>query len=134
MSTTAYILFLNGPTWQFARVDAGQVSFAQMMPPEETSTPQNIAKRVAEELRHAGYVGNPTLPEWGPGECLAASIETADLPRGDRKAMLYRLEEKVPLAAEHVVADFATSPSAGGRALGVCVREDAIAPLLNSLE
>jgi type II secretory pathway component PulL len=133
LSTAAYILFLHGPTWQFARCEAGQVTFTQMMPPEEASTPQNIAKRVAEELHHAGYVGQPCVLALGAGECLAASIETADLPRGDRKAMLYRLEEKVPLAAEHVVADFA-GPQTGGRALGVCVREDAIAPLLNSLE
>ncbi len=132
MSTTAHILFLHGSTWQIASVVGGHVSFTDILPPEEGATPQAIAKRVAGEMRRMGYAGQGTVLALGAGECLAASIQTNDLPRGDRKAMLYRLEEKVPLAAEHVVADFAIG--AEGRALGVCVREDAVAPLLNSLE
>src|SRR5258708_8736598 len=82
MSTAAYILFLHGPTWQIARVEGGQVSFAEMMPPEQGATPQAIAKRAAEELRRSGYVGQPTVLALGAGGSLAGAIENAGLPPG----------------------------------------------------
>src|SRR5260221_749354 len=104
MATTSYILFPHGRTWQIASVGGGHVAFADMLPPggarEETVAPHAIAQRVAEELRRMGYVGQGVLLAVGSDECLAAAIDTAGLPRGDRKAMLYRLEEKLPVAAE----------------------------------
>src|SRR5688500_10313053 len=39
--------------------------------------------------------------------CLCASVSTDELPRTDRhEALRYRLEEKLPVPAEDVVADF----------------------------
>jgi hypothetical protein len=50
--------------------------------------------------------------------------------------MLYRLEENLPLAAESIIADFIpfATGAAGESALGVCVRLEAIAPLVEALE
>ena len=134
MSTGRHILFLHGRIWQIATVSGGHVSFADMMPPAiEQGTPAAaiIAERVAEELSRLGYAGEGVTLALASGECLAASIDTAGLPRGDRKALLYRLEEKLPMAAESVIADFAGGSQ---RVLGVCVREDAVLPLVNALE
>jgi hypothetical protein len=65
--------------------------------------------------------------------CLAARISLAGLPPRDRDAMLYRLEEKLPLAAEAVTADFIPDPK-GQNALGVCAPNERVAPLLEALE
>src|SRR5438105_3585796 len=134
MTATSYILFPHGPTWHIATVTGGHATFAEMLPPDGAAGPipaQSIAQRLAEELRRLGYTGQGVMLTVGSSDCLASPIDTAGLPRGDRKAMLYRLEEKLPVAAESVVADFAQK---GGHALGVCVREDVLAPLVHSLE
>ena len=134
MSLPRHILFLHGRTWQIATVTGGHVSFADMLPPppdQHSPSAKEVAERVAEELVRLGYTGQGVTLALNSGDCLAASIDVTGLPRGDRKAMLYRLEEKLPMAAESVVADFA---GGGERALGVCVREDTALPLVNALE
>jgi hypothetical protein len=66
--------------------------------------------------------------------CLCAAVRLDDLPaRNSRRAMVYRLEEKLPLSAEDVVADFLPAP-AGSAALGVCVDKRTLAPLVQALE
>jgi hypothetical protein len=132
MSASHYILFPHGRTWQIAAVTGGQVALSDMLPPEGETTPREIAERLADELHRLGYTGQGVMLALGSDDCLSASIETAGLSRGDRKAMTYRLEEKLPLAAESMVADFAMGHDA--KALGVCVREDAVSPLVHSLE
>jgi type II secretory pathway component PulL len=132
MPTTSFILFPHGVTWQIASVVGEHVSFADMLPPTgDAVLPRAIAERLATELRRLGYAGEGVMLTLPSSQCLAASLDISGLPHGDRKAMLYRFEEKLPLAAESVVADFCISAD---RALGVCVREDIISPLLNSLE
>src|SRR4051794_32333241 len=71
-----------------------------------------IVPRVVQSLRTSGWRDESVLLALPSNWCLAAQIDAAGLPRGDRSAMLFRLEEKLPLAAEQVVADFA--PAAGG--------------------
>jgi type II secretory pathway component PulL len=62
----------------------------------------------------------------------SAQVETADLPRKNRAtALLYRLEEQLPLEAERLTADF--FPPAGGRTLGVAVETRRLEPLLERL-
>jgi hypothetical protein len=97
------------------------------------ATPAEIAVAVSAEFARHGYGGQGVLLGVPSGWCLAAWISTEDLRRGDRDAMAYRLEEKLPLAAEAVAADFVTAP-VGGRALGVCVTIDRVAPLVTALE
>lgn len=91
-----------------------------------------IATDVSAALRAAGHAGEPVLLAVPSSWCFSASVETADLPKNDRKAMLYRLEEKLPLAAEGMVADFVAR--AGGKAVGVCARLEVLRPIVEALE
>ena len=62
----------------------------------------------------------------------AAPIDAGGLPRGGRRtAMLYRLEEQLPLEAERMTADFL--PVGGERALGVAVETDRVGEILDRL-
>jgi hypothetical protein len=134
MALPTFILFPHGPTWQIASVAGGQVSFADMLPPQanQPAPPaRQIAERLAQELSRLGYTGQGVMLALASTDCLAASIDIAGLPRGDRKALLYRLEEKLPMPAESVVADFVGSSD---HSLGVCIREDAVSPLVHALE
>lgn len=64
--------------------------------------------------------------------CLAATIVTDGLHRSQRAAgMLYRLEEYLPLDAEHLTADFIGSPH---HALGVAVQTDTIQAITEAFE
>jgi hypothetical protein len=130
VKATHYILFAHGPAWQIASVADGHVAFVDVAVPDQAPAAA-IAQRLSQELRRIGYTGQSVLLALPSDQCVAAPIETTGLPRGDRKAMLYRLEEKLPVAAEAVVADFVPAAS---HALGVCVREDAVAPLVHALE
>jgi len=67
--------------------------------------------------------------------CLVAHIESGAGARDDHKSMRFRLEEKLPLAAEEIVADFIVQPSPlPPRALGVAVRLDVLRPLIAATE
>ena len=63
---------------------------------------------------------------------LAAQIECDGLPRKDRRtAMLYRLEEQLPLEAERLTVDFL--PAVAGKALGLAVETAKVAAVIESL-
>ena len=82
-----------------------------------------------------GYKGQPVVLAVPSRWCLGAMISTADLPRKDRRrAMLYRLEEKLPLAAEEVVADFIAGLEGSADAFGVCVATATLGPVIDALE
>lgn len=62
----------------------------------------------------------------------AAQIETDNLPRKQRRqAMLYRLEEQLPMDVEALVVDFL--PPVSGRALGVAANTQDVKTLLDRL-
>jgi len=59
---------------------------------------------------------------------MVAQIDCLALPRRERaSAMLYRLEEQLPVSIENLTADFL--PPIGGRALGVAVQTDRVQEL-----
>jgi hypothetical protein len=90
-----------------------------------------IAEKLPAALDRAGCRGRPVVLALPSGDCLAASIATAALPRKDRRrAMEYRREGKLPLAIEEVSADFV---SHNGRTLGVCVRTDKISAIIQAV-
>lgn len=121
MSRPAYTVFASEGAWQAAR--SGEA-------PERPTEPS--ARAVAEWLREHGYAGEGVLLALPSAWCLCASIATAGLPRRNRRqAMLFRLEEKLPLAAEDFVADFLIHPS---DALGVAVPLARVAPIVADLE
>lgn len=122
MTEPAYLIFVRAGS----PGGAVAVAFPFSLPAAEVSASALAA------LRAAGYAGQAVVLGIPSGACLCAPIFSHDLPAKERRrAMLYRLEEKVPLSAEEVVADFV--PTSEG-SLGVCVARAALVPLVESLE
>ncbi|MBM4033130.1 MAG: hypothetical protein FJ291_15290 [Planctomycetes bacterium] len=90
------------------------------------------AQAIAAQLRSWGYRGRGVCLGLPSDLVLAADVDAANLPRRSRRsALLYRLEEQLPVDAEALTADFL--PQVNGRVLGVAaitgrVRE-AVEPL-----
>ncbi|HZK82384.1 MAG TPA: hypothetical protein VFC46_14985 [Humisphaera sp.] len=138
MTGRSFILFPGAAMWRVGAVCNGQVAVMQA-PLAEGARPAQIAASVSAALHDAGYSGEGTILAIPSSWCFAASIAVGDLPKNDRQAMLYRLEEKLPLAAEAVIADFihhggAHAATSVETALGVCVQIDAVRPLVEALE
>ena len=129
MAKQSFILIPTERAW---RVAAPGVDVLEVPIPAD-GRPADGAADVAAALRQLGYAGQGVMLALPSTMCLAASISLDGLPRGDREAMAYRLEEKLPVAAESVVADFVVG-AAGDAALGVCALTDVVAPIVESLE
>lgn len=126
MAGGIYVLFAGDEVWRVAsRGAVDEVRF------DREASAKQVAAGIAAKLRERGYQGEGVLLALPGSWCLSAEISTADLPRQDRAAMAFRLEEKLPLAAEHFTADFAVSRE---RALGVCVPNDKVGPLVEAME
>ncbi|MDB5324243.1 MAG: hypothetical protein JWN40_5874 [Phycisphaerales bacterium] len=126
MSPLTTILFAGDDSWRIA--SAGAVD--ELRIDRETSA-NEIAAAVAAKLRERQYQGEGVLLALPSSWCMAASISTQGLPRHDRAAMRFRLEEKLPLAAEAFTADFIEHDES---ALGVCVANDRVVPIVKALE
>ncbi|HEY7115774.1 MAG TPA: GspL/Epsl periplasmic domain-containing protein [Tepidisphaeraceae bacterium] len=124
---SAPFIILPGDVWRIRSPGA-----TDEVEPDRDAIPADIAAAVAARLRQRGYRGQGTLLALPATWCLAATIATGDLPPHDRHAMAFRLEEKLPLPAENFTADFI--PAGDGRALGVCVPNEKIQPLVQALE
>src|SRR4051794_36802733 len=99
------------------------------VPAAPDAAPDELARAAADALRAAGYAGQGVAVAVPSAWCLCAAVRTDDLPpRNWRQAMAYRLEERLPVSAEDVVADFVPAAD-GGEALGVCVEKKTVAPL-----
>jgi type II secretion system protein L len=90
-------------------------------------------KSLVELLSGHGYRGEAVVLAVPTAWCLSAGVDLDNLPRQNRhEAMVYRLEEMLPLAAEQIVAAFA--PTVGQRTLGVCVQTEQVKPWVDELE
>jgi hypothetical protein len=125
-----FVLLAGEQRWGVIVRDGKHVNIVDIDATLETGAAA-IANAVAAVLKPAGYAGGPVIVALPASMCFCASISTGDLPRGDANALLYRFEEKLPFPAETVVADFITGDD---RALGVCVKPQALTPLLDALE
>ena len=126
MAGVAYILCPGAGAWKVGSFGAGGESVVDV-----PLAGEGEVAGVAEALKRMGYGGEGVMLAAPAGWCLAAGVSTDDLPRGDRRAMLYRLEEKLPVSAEEVVADFVPG---GGEALGVCAVLERVRPWVLALE
>lgn len=103
------ILFPSDDAWRIGCLDnLGEVAL-HMVPVDAHEEAAAVASRVKETLDALGYEDGPlvlALPsEW----CFCASLPSAALTdrRGNsREAQLYVLEERLPVSAEEIVADF----------------------------
>ncbi len=131
MASPAFILFPGPATWQIARWHAGRCD-------RSTADAATAAADVPAQLDTLGNAGRPVVLAVPADACLAARLATADLPRGDAKALLYRLEDHLPVPAEQVVADFVPfdrlAPTGGEDTLGVCGLLDRVRPAVDALE
>src|SRR4051812_21742905 len=110
MNASYVILATDHARWRIGVVRDGDTTFTNVNV-RPNATPKETAGDVAAVLTRNAYSGEGTLLAVPSAWCLSARISTAQLPKNDRKAMLYRLEEKLPLEAEKLIADFL--PDAG---------------------
>jgi hypothetical protein len=126
MNPDPIVIFPGDHGWRIA--SPGGVDELQF---ERDVTPDQIAEAVSATLRNRGYRAQGVLLALPSTWCLAARISMEGLTADDRGAWIFRLEEKLPLAAESFTADFV---AVGEGALGVCVANDRLAPLIGALE
>ncbi len=91
------------------------------------------AGKVKEALVAKGYVDQPMVLAVPSSMCLCAKVDTSGLPRsGRRQAMVYGLEEHLPVSAEEVVVDFVEIDET--QALGVACETVTLQPMIEALE
>jgi hypothetical protein len=123
---TATILFAGDESWRIA--SGGSVDEVRV---ERETSAKEIAAAVAAKLGERQYQGEGVVLALPSSWCIAASVCTQGLPPRDRAAMRFRLEEKLPIAAEAFTADFIEHD---GSALGVCVVNERVVPVVAALE
>jgi len=120
---------MNRPAYIFSTGPGGAETVTIPVPPEPAVT---AAETIREALAVAGCAGRDVVLAIASASCLCAPVRAHDLPAKERRrALLYRLEEKVPVCAEDVVADFVCTSDG---ALGVCTLRAELAPLVDALE
>jgi type II secretory pathway component PulL len=131
MSRRFHILFAESDGWTLS--SGPEPVRTTRVVVDAKAAPSAVAAAVRAALEADGYDGGPVGVCVPSAWCLAATISTADLPRGDIKTMTYRLEEDLPTAAENLIADFVPAAT-NGSALGVCIRIELIQPVIDALE
>ena len=133
MTPMAFVIFAGEDAWQIgAAKPQGLVVVDVATGPDDD--PAEAAQLAAEALKNEGYTGGGrgvvlAVPS---GWCLCASIDTDGLShQNTRPTMVYRLEEKLPVAAEDLIADFIPH---NGQSLGVCIESSKILPIIEALE
>ena len=117
MAGDAIILVTSGAVW---RVEL-----------DPSARPEEISAAIRDALGSGG--GGEVVVAIPSAWCFAAHVDCAGRNGGDRKTLLFRLEEKLPLAAEEIVADFINEPSRN-RALAVAARVEQLRPLIAAIE
>lgn len=130
MKSAAYLLALGEAGWQIARIAGGQVELRKAATDRPTE-PAGI-KQAAAALGELDYDGEDVCLALPSDWVLIAEIDCANLPRKQRRvAMIYRLEEQLPLDAERLTADFL--PPLTGRSLGMAVETQSVQQLIDRL-
>lgn len=105
--------------------DVAQAIVGHLARSDITDTTQGPGK-----LPGAGAI--PGVLGVSSGWCLCGAVPVPDLPpRQRRTAMLFALEEKLPMPVEQVVADFIVT---GDTALGIAVETNRLRELIDALE
>lgn len=135
MSSDAYMVSMSEGDWRIASVAVGGRGAARV---ERVEAPAEAglsgrARAAAAKLREWGAEGRSVVLGVPSSWCLSAVISTDALDRtGRRRAMLYRLEEHLPISAEEVTADFVELGD--GEALGVCAQTARLRAVVDELE
>lgn len=123
-----WVILMQPDRWQLwsdAAEPLGQVAW-------DDRTPLATIDELVALLNEHGYAGEGVTLAVPSEQCLCAVIETGPLPRRQmRQTLLYRMEEKLPVASEQVVADFIADDD---HALGVCMQTDVWDPFIRAFK
>jgi len=131
MSAEAFLILYEEHGWSVARSAGDEVDLRQV-PIATDADLADQAAGVAAVLTELGYEGHGVCLALPGCMVLTARIDCEKLPRRDRHAaMLYRLEEQLPIDAERLTADFL--PTVAGRAMGLAVQTAQVRPVIDAL-
>jgi len=121
-SRNRFVIFAGDAEWRVVDGDEADDIAPTVAALPADASPEDAAAAVVTALREAIPAGATVTLALPSHWCLCARVDVADLPRSSRRqAMLYRLEEQLPLAAEEFVADFVAG-GANEQSLGVAAR------------
>jgi len=130
--SAAFLLAVERTQWTVARALGDRVERIGQVDAEQTDSPLPPADQLGRILREAGYRGQGLVLGLPSEMVLTAQVDCENLPRKNRRAaMLYRLEEQLPLDAERLTVDFL--PPIGGRALGMAVQTEHVRRMIEHL-
>ena len=139
----AHIIFAGNDTWRIGLTIDNESHILTIDPPaplegealDNEQSLDQMADTIAQTLAEHGYANEELVLSIPSNWCLCASLPTDNLPTGKARhqALIYRLEEHLPIAAEQFTADF-NDPNNKSNTLGVCVETDRIKPIIDALE
>jgi hypothetical protein len=130
---TTSILFAGQRQWTVVSHSAGAGASTLAVDVPQGATAVDAATLAVQALRSTAPAAASVTLAWPSAWCLCAEVAADDIPRASRQTTLvYRLEERLPLAAEEFVADFVAAPDE--TALGVAAELRLLEPVVRAIE
>ena len=130
MTGVDWLLVWQQQSWQICRSEGTEAEWRTITTGGEE--PADAARTIADGLRELGYSGEPVVLGLPSHKCLVAQFETQRKSR-DYTGLVFALENRLPISAEEIVADFVHSKESSST-LGLAVELSAIEPILRELE
>jgi type II secretory pathway component PulL len=131
MRDAVFFLAWDESSWRVFRANGDTVESREAAL-NEAGNLAAVARAVADAMTELGYDGRDVCLGLPSSMALAERIDGGNLLRKDRAAaMLYRLEEQLPVDAEQLTVDFLPLP--GRKALGVAVETTKLARIVDAL-
>ncbi len=134
MAKQHFVIFVGEENWRIGCASARGVEIDDLPTDKDL---RQLLSAVTATLRGKGYRREGVIlvppPEW----CFCSGVSTVSLPRKHaHSALLYRFEEKLPIAMEELVADLALpkAKSTSARVLGVAVQLAKLQEIVEGLE
>jgi hypothetical protein len=130
MKAGAWLIGIEGERCFIARRAGEELDIERF--PADPADWSATAEQVAAQLAERGYRGETVCLALPSHWVLTAPVDSDNLPRGGpRQAMVYRLEEQLPLDAEDLTANFLWPVA--GRCLGLAIKTGPVAELIEAL-
>jgi hypothetical protein len=130
MAAETFVIVYDKALWNLARVASDEVELRQIEIADGDAAA--AAEAVARELSQWGYGGQEVCLALPSSMFLTAAIDCSKMPRKNRRtAMIFQLEEHLPIDAERLTVDFLPLPPQ--RALGIAVETRRVELILESL-
>jgi len=130
--TDQYTVLIGDHEWRLATVRADGIHVEALSVAADATSSERV-EALKSQLTAMGCADQPIMLALASSWCLGAVISTEDMERGNRRrAMSFRLEEHLPIAAEQTVADYIETGRT--RALGVGAELDRLRSIVEMLE